>query len=76
VATNGAGHRGYELNDGLMPHAHRIFEDATPENRGRDLLFVGKAWVKPVHQNVRINESGHARRGPLWSNPCPEAAPA
>ena len=51
-----------------MRQPNRIFEDAASENLSCDLLLVGKTAIEPVNQNVRINESGHARRGPLFSN--------
>jgi len=51
-----------------MRQAHRVFEDAAPQNFGCNLLFAGKATIEPVNQNVCINESGNAGRGPLFSN--------
>jgi hypothetical protein len=65
VATNGTCYGGNKLNDRLMRQAHRVFDDAAPENLGCNPLLAGKAAVKPVDQNVRIDESGHARTGPL-----------
>ena len=55
-----------------MRQAHRIFEDAASEDFSCDLLFTRKTRVETIDQNVRINESGHARRGPLVSSPSPE----
>src|SRR5437667_5602986 len=63
-----------EFNNRLVRQANRVFEDAAPENPGCDLLLVGKAAIKPVDEDVCINESGHARRGPLFSNLFREAA--
>ena len=74
VATYGTRYGGNEFNNRLVRQANRVFEDAAPENPGCDLLLVGKAAIKPVDEDVCINESGHARRGPLFSNLFREAA--
>jgi len=74
VATYGARYGGNEFNNRLVRQANRVFEDAAPENPGCDLLVVGKAAIKPVHEDVCINEGGHARRDPLFSNLFCEAA--
>lgn len=68
VATNGACDGGKKLNDRLMRQTDRVFDDAAPENLRGNLLLFGKAVIEAVDQNVRVNESGHARRGPLSSN--------
>lgn len=57
-----------------MRQANRVFLDAPPENPSGNLLLIGKAAIEPVDENVRVNESGHGRRGPPFSNPCREAA--
>jgi hypothetical protein len=74
VATDGASHRRNELNNRLMRQAHRVFDEAPPQNLGRDLLLFGEAIIEPIDQKVRVNESGHARKGPLFANPCREEA--
>ena len=74
MATYGARYGGNEFNNRLVRQANRVFEDAAPENPGCDLLLVGKAAIEPVDQNVCINESGHVRRGPLFSNLFRQAA--
>jgi hypothetical protein len=38
------------------------------------IFCSGKAAIEPVDQDIRINESGHAGRGPLCSKLCLEAA--
>jgi hypothetical protein len=76
VAANGACYRCDELNDRLMGQANRVFDDAAPENLGRNLLLLGKAAIEPINQDVSINESGHACRDPLFSILGREAARA
>lgn len=68
VAANGTRHGRNKLNNRLVRYAHRIFQNAPPQNLGCGFLFLGESAVKPIDQNVCINESGHARRGPLFSN--------
>lgn len=68
VAANGPCGRRNELNDCLMRQADRIFEDAAPQDLRCNLLFTNETVVEPVDQNIRINESGQARTGPLFSN--------
>jgi hypothetical protein len=51
-------------------HSDGVFENPTPEDAGCDLLLFRKPIIKPVHQDVRINESGHGCKDPLLSNPC------
>ena len=68
VATNRACYGGNELNDGLMRQAHRVFENAPPEDLSCRLLLIGETAIEPVHQNVRINENGHARKASLFSS--------
>src|ERR1019366_1366784 len=65
VASNRARYRRDKLNDGLMRQAHRVFDDAAPENFGCNLLLFGKPAVEPIDQDVGVNESGHAGRDPL-----------
>ena len=67
VASNWACYRCDELNDGLVRQARGSLDDALPENLDGNLLFFGESVVEPVDQNVGINESGHARRDPLFS---------
>ena len=74
VGTNGARYGGDEFNNRLMRQAHRVFEDAAPENPSGNLLLLGKAAIEPVDQNVCINETGHVRRGLLFSNLFRQAA--
>ena len=70
MTTNRACYGCDKLNDRLMRHAHRVLDNTTPQNLGCNLLLIGKAAIKPINQDVRVNESGPARRGPLFSNPC------
>ncbi len=74
MASNGPRYRGHELHDRLVRHANRVSQDSLPENLSGDLLLLRKATVEPVDQDARINESGHARKGPLSSSLGPEAA--
>jgi hypothetical protein len=67
MAVDRACHRGDEFNDGLMRQAHRIFDNAAPENFGCDPLLPWKAAIESIDQDVGINESGHADRDPLSS---------
>jgi len=67
VAANGARYRCDELKDRLMRQPDGVFDDAAPENLGRNLLLLCKAAVEPIDQDVGINESGHACRDPLFS---------
>jgi len=66
VVPNRAGYGGHKLNDRLMRQAHRVFD--APKNPRCYLLFLRKAAIEPVHQNARVNESGHARRVPPLTN--------
>lgn len=43
-------------------------DDAAPENFGCNLLLIRKAVIEPVDKDVGINENGHVRRDPLFSN--------
>src|SRR5450756_2092840 len=68
VAADGAGYGCNKLENRLMWQTHRVFDDASPEKLGGNLLLAGKAAVEAIDQNVGINESGHADTGPLCSN--------
>jgi hypothetical protein len=54
VAPHGACDSGNELDDRLMRQAHRVLDDAAPENLGGLLLLAGKATVESVDQNVGV----------------------
>jgi hypothetical protein len=66
MAANGPRHRSDKLNDRLMGNADAIFFDAPLKEVCRDLLLLREAIVESINQNVCINESGHADKGPLW----------
>ena len=67
VAANGACYRCHELNNRLMRQAHGVFDDAAPENLGRNLLLLDEPAIEPIDQDVGINECGHDRKDPLFS---------
>jgi hypothetical protein len=52
---------GDELDDRLVRDEHRPVLDAGPQEVGRDPLLLRKAPVEAVDENIRVNESGHAR---------------
>jgi hypothetical protein len=74
MASDRACYGCYKLHDRLVRHSHRVLQDATPEKISRDLLLVREPIVEPVHQDIRINESGHGRKDPLASSPDPVTA--
>ncbi len=64
----------HKLDDRLMRHPDGILNDAASEDFRRDLAFFRKPAVETINQDIGINESGHARKGPLWPNLCRENA--
>ena len=60
----------HKLDYRLVWHPNGIFGDATPEDLVSGLLPGREAVVEAVDQDVRVNESGHGRKGPLYCNPC------
>jgi hypothetical protein len=56
-----------KLNDRLMGHAYRIFEDTLPQNLKSNLLLGRESIVEAINENVRVNESCHVCRDPLSS---------
>jgi hypothetical protein len=67
VAANGTSYSSDELNDRLVGQPDGIFDDAASENFGRNPLLLGEPAIEPINQDIGINESGHARRDPLFS---------
>jgi hypothetical protein len=55
MATNGTRDSGDKLHNCLVWHANRIFDNSAPERFGGDLLFIGKAAIESIDQNVGVN---------------------
>ena len=67
MAVNRARRRGYKFDDRLVANPHGILGDASPEKLHCRPLFLWKPIVKPIDQNVGVNESGFVRGGPRAS---------
>jgi len=64
----------HKFQNGLMRYPDGIRDDTISENIRSYLLLIWKPLVKPVNQDVGINERGHACKDPLVSIPCLRSA--
>lgn len=68
MATNWPRGARHELDERLVRNSYAVLLNAASENVECNPLLLWKAVVKTVDENVRVNESGHERKDPLWSS--------